>query len=31
MSRPTKMIIVRENQSCRTDYGFDPQFVKECK
>ena len=31
ISRPTKIIIVWANQSCRTDCDFDPQFVKECK
>ena len=30
-SRPTKIIIVWANQSCRTDCDFDPRFVKECK
>lgn len=31
ISRPAKIIIVWANQSCRTDCGFDPQFVKESK
>lgn len=29
--RPTKIIIVWANQSCRTDCDFDSQFEKECK
>jgi hypothetical protein len=31
ISRPTKIIIVWANQSCRTDCDFDPQLVEECK